>query len=105
MQLIRSRLKRIDIYSSARAADEYIGTKAAPELLGYVYADIQHYPDELNLENGGRTVKRRAKLFCRRDAGIQCGDLAAVYSKKPDCRVTSVKRTGEYLLATVEQIA
>lgn len=104
MQLIRNRLKRIDIYSTARVVDEYIGTKAAPVLLGYVYADIQHLPDELNCENGGNTIKRRAKLYCRRDAGVQCGDLAAVYSKKPDCRVTSIKRTGDCLIATVEQV-
>lgn len=104
MQLIRNRLKRIDIYSAVRVADEYIGTKAAPKLLGYVYADIQLLPDELNCENGGNTVKRRAKLFCRRDAGVQCGDLAAVYSAKPDCRVTSIKRAEDCLIAMVEQV-
>lgn len=104
MQLIRSRLKRIDIYSPKRAADDYIGTKAAPVLLGYVYADIQHLPDELNRENGGNIVKRRAKLYCRRDAGVQCGDLAAVFSAKPDCRVTNIKRAGDCLIATVEQV-
>lgn len=104
MQLIRSRLKRIDIYSPTRAADDYIGTKTSPTLLGYVYANIQHLPDELSLENGGRTVKRRAKLYLRRDAGVQCGDLAAVYSAKPDSRITEVQRRGDYLAATVEMI-
>lgn len=104
MQLVRSRLRRIDIYSSARTADDYIGTKTSPVLLGFVYADVQQLPEELDEENGGQSVKRRAKLYCRRDAGVQCGDLAAVYSAKPDCRVTAVRRTGDYLAATVEHL-
>ncbi len=104
MQLIRSRLRRIDIYSPVRTADDYIGTKAAPALLGFVYADVQQLPDELNEENGGQSVKRRAKLYCRRDAGVQCGDLAAVYSAKPDCRVIAVRRAVDYLTATVEHL-
>ncbi len=100
MQLVRSRLRRIDIYSANRTEDDYIGTKCSPKLLGFVYADVQPLAEQFVSENGGQTVKKQAKLYLRPDAGVQCGDLAAVYTSKPDCRITEVRRAGEYLAAT-----
>lgn len=100
MQLISNRLERVDIYSPARIQDSYIGTKSAPELLGYVYADIQPLTDEISEGSSGKVVRKRVKLILRPDAGVQCGDLAAVYGDSPVWEITEIKRFSEHLSVT-----
>lgn len=100
MQLIGSRLERVDIYAPDREQDSYIGTKSVPKLLGYVYADIQPLTDEISEGESGKIVKKRVKLILRPDAGVQCGDLAAVYGDSPVWEITEVKRFSEHISAT-----
>lgn len=100
MQLISSRLERVDIYTPERVQDSYIGTKSAPKLLGFVYADIQPLADEISEGESGKIIKRRVKLILRPDAGVQCGDLASVYGDAPVWEITEVKRFSEHISAT-----
>lgn len=100
MQLIGRRLERVDIYTPDREKDSYIGTKSAPKLLGYVYADIQPLTDEISEGESGKIVKKRVKLILRPDAGVQCGDLAAVYGDSPVWEIKEVKRFSEHISAT-----
>jgi len=100
VQLINSRLERVDIYSPDREKSAYIGTKSAPKLLGYVYADIQPITEEITENESGKTVKKRVRLILRPDAGVKCGDLAAVYSKTPDWEITEVKQFSSHISAT-----
>lgn len=100
MQLISSRLERVDIYTPHREQDSYIGTKSAPKLLGYVYADIQPLTDEISEGESGKIIRKRVKLILRPDAGVQCGDLAAVYGDSPVWEITEVRRFSEHISAT-----
>ncbi len=100
MQLISSRLERVDIYSPHRESSSYIGTEAAPKLLGYVYADIQPLSEEISQGESGKIVKKRVRLILRPDAGVQCGDLAAVYGSSPDWEITEVKKFSGHASAT-----
>lgn len=104
MQLTRRNLKRIDIYAPDKAESGYVGRKLSPRLLGYINAEVQ--PDELKAleKTEGLSVYTAARLYMRPDAGVRCGDLAAVFGSKPDCRVTSVMPTRDYLMARVERI-
>lgn len=104
MQLIRRNLKRIDIYSPETEGSGYIGKKLKPKLLGYVNAEVQ--PDEETSEERaeGFSVYTTARLYMRPDAGVKCGDLAAVFSDKPDCRITAVFSGKGYLMAKVKRI-
>lgn len=104
MQLIRRNLKRIDIYAPDKADSGYVGKKLSPRLLGYINAEVQ--PEELKIaeKTEGLSVYAAAKLYMRPDAGVKCGDLAAVFGSKPDCRITSVIPTRDYLMARAERI-
>ena len=100
MQLISSRLERIDIYTPVREQDSYIGTRLSPRLLGYVYADIQPVSDEISEGESGKIIRKRVKLILRPDAGVQCGDLAAVYGDSPVWEITEIRRFSEHISAT-----
>ena len=100
MQLINSRLERVDIYSPDRQKDAYIGTASAPKLLGFVYADIQPLSEEMTEGESGKIAKKRVKFILRPDAGVKCGDLAALYKGAPDWEITEVKRFSEHLSVT-----
>lgn len=100
MQLINKYLEKVDIYSPARENSDYIGTKSAPKLLGYVYADIQPVTEEIVGNESGKTVKSKVKLILRADAGVKCGDLAAISSKTPDWEITEVKQFTDHISAT-----
>lgn len=100
MQLINGRLERVDIYSNVRQESTYIGTEPAPTLLGFVYADIQPLSDEVTEGESGRIVRKRVKLILRPDAGVQCGDLAAVYGDTPDWEITEIKHFSEHMTVT-----
>lgn len=99
-----NRLKKIDIYSPEEIPDGYVGTKTEPKLLGYVYADVQANTEALEDRREGTAARRSVRLFLRPDAGIKCGDLAAVYGKSPDSRITEVRRAREYVAATAERL-
>ncbi len=98
--MIQSRLKQVDIFSPTREASGYVGTKMKPTLLGFVYADIQPVTDEISEEMAGITNKKKIKLILRPDAGVQCGDLAAVYGKSPDFTVTEIKHYSTHMAVT-----
>ena len=100
MQLINGRLERVDIYSPDRQENGYIGTESAPKLLGFVYADIQPLSEEITEGESGKIVRKRVKLILRPDAGVKCGDLAALYNGTPDWEITAVRRFSEHLSAT-----
>ena len=104
MQLIRKNLKRIDIYAPDKEESGYVGKKLSPRLLGYINAEVQ--PEELKIaeKTEGLSVYTAATLYMRPDAGVKCGDLAAVFGSKPDCRITSVMPTRDYLMARAERI-
>ena len=104
MQLIRKNLKRIDIYAPDKEESGYVGKKLSPRLLGYINAEVQ--PEELKIaeKTEGLSVYTAARLYMRPDAGVKCGDLAAVFGSKPDCRITSVMPTRDYLMARAERI-
>lgn len=92
MQLIQNRLQRVDIYTPARTESGYIGTKCAPELLGYVYADISPISRKLSDGRSGKTEEESVKLILRPDAGVKCGDLAAIYSNSPNFEIREITR-------------
>ncbi len=99
-----NRLRKIDIYAADEAAGDYIGTKTEPRLLGYVYADVQSDARSAENRREGMAEKASVRLFLRPDAGVKCGDLAAVYGKAPDSRITEVRRSREYVAAVAERI-
>lgn len=99
MQLIKGRLDRVDIYSRGIQDSNYIGTESAPELLGFVYADIQPISDEISEGESGKIIRKRVKLILRPDAGVQCGDLAAVYGETPDWEITEVRCFSDHISA------
>lgn len=99
MQLIQNRLQRVDIYSPARIESGYIGTKCEPTLLGYVYADISPASSKLSEERGGKKEEESVKLILRPDAGVKCGDLAAIYSSSPNFEIREIKRFSGHISA------
>ena len=99
MQLIRNRLQRVDIYAPSRTDSGYIGTKSEPTLLGYVYADIMPIKSELSDDRGGKTEKNTVKLILRPDAGVKCGDLAAIFGSGPCWEITEVRKFAEHISA------
>ena len=101
MQLINSRLERVDIYSPDRESNGYVGTKSTPRLLGYVYAHIQPVTEEITDGESGKTEKKQAKLILRPDAGVKCGDLAALEKGLPIWEITEVRRFSQHISATV----
>ncbi|MBQ7834995.1 MAG: hypothetical protein IJ385_04365 [Ruminiclostridium sp.] len=104
MQLVQSRLRRVDIYTVSAEDSDYIGTKPVPKLLGYVYADIQPVSSKLFEGRDGKSEKQSVKLILRPDAGVKCGDLAAVYSDLPDFEVTEVKFFSNHISATAVRL-
>ena len=104
MQLIQKRLKRVDIYSAGKSDSGYIGKRPEPTLLGFVYADVQPLEEEIKEELSGTAQYSKAKLFMRPDAGVKCGDYAAVFGNTPDCRITEIKRGSCGLSALAERI-
>ena len=104
MQLIQKRLKRVDIYSAGQTDSGYVGKIPEPQLLGFVYADIQPVDEEIKEEPVGAVRYSKAKLFMRPDAGVKCGDYAAVFGNTPDCRITEIKRGSGGLSALAERI-
>ena len=104
MQLIQKRLKRVDIYSAGQSDSGYIGKKPEPTLLGFVYADVQPLEEKMKDELGGTAQYSKARLLMRSDAGVKCGDYAAVFGNTPDCRITEIKRGSSGLSAIAERI-
>ena len=104
MQLIQKRLKRVDIYSAGQSDSGYIGKKPEPSLVGFVYAVVQRVDEEIKEELSGTAQYSKAKLFMRPDAGVKCGDYAAVFGNTPDCRITEIKRGSGGLSAIAERI-
>lgn len=104
MQLIQKRLKRVDIYSAGQSDSGYIGKKPEPTLLGFVYADVQPIEEKMKDELGGTAQYSKARLLMRPDAGVKCGDYAAVFGNTPDCRITEIKRGSSGLSAIAERI-
>lgn len=104
MQLIQKRLKRVDIYSAGQSDSGYIGKKPEPTLLGFVYADVQPIEEKMKDELGGTAQYSKARLLMRSDAGVKCGDYAAVFGNTPDCRITEIKRVSCGLSALAERI-
>lgn len=100
MQLINRRLERVDIYTGSRKESSYIGTESSPELLGFVYADIQPVADKISEGDSGKIIKKSVKLILRPDAGVKCGDLAAIYGNDPDWEITEVRKFSEHISAT-----
>lgn len=99
MQLIQNRLQRVDIYTPARVESGYIGTKRQPKLLGYVYADISPINSRLKDERGGKAEEESVKLILRPDAGVKCGDLAAIYSSSPNFEIREITRFSGHITA------
>ena len=99
MQLVNRRLERVDVYSPDRRKNGYIGTESAPELLGFVYADIQPVAEEIIEDESGKICRKRVKLLRRPDAGVQCGDRVAVYGNAPDWEITEIKRFSGHISA------
>lgn len=99
MQLIQNRLQRVDIYTPARVESGYIGTKREPKLLGYVYADISPVSRKLSNEREGKAEEESVKLILRPDAGVKCGDLAAIYSGSPNFEIREIKRFSGHISA------
>ena len=104
MQLVRNRLKRVDIYTVSAENSDYIGTKPSPKLLGYVYAEIQNVSAVLSDERNGKSEKETVRLILRPDAGMRCGDYAAVYCNSPDFEITEVKRFSSHISATAVRL-
>lgn len=104
MQLVQNRLRRIDIYTVSAEDSDYIGTKSVPKLLGYVYADIHPVWSKLFEGRDGKSEKQSVKLILRPDAGVKCGDLAAVYSNLPDFEITEVKLFSSHISATAVRL-
>lgn len=100
MQLIQSRLKKVDIYTVAAKESDYIGSKPVPNLLGFVYADIQQIKSSTADERAGKREKKSLRLILRRDAGVKCGDLAGVYGDEPDYEITEVNHFPDHISAT-----
>lgn len=98
-----NRLRKIDIYAAEETESGYIG-KTVPKRLGYVYADVQSDICAAERAREGTAEKAGVRLFLRPDAGIKCGDLAAVYGKTPDNRITEVRRTRDYAAAVAERL-
>ena len=99
MQLINNRLERVDIYSPDRESGGYVGTKSAPKLLGYVYAHVEPVTEELSQGESGKTEKKSVKLILRPDAGVKCGDLAALQKGLPVWEITEVRRFSQHISA------
>lgn len=100
MQLIQSRLKKVDIYTAGKTESSYIGSETAPLLLGFVYADVQRIKNSTAAERGGKREKKSLRLILRKDAGVKCGDLAGVYGNTPDFEITEVQQFSDHISAT-----
>ena len=100
MQLIQSRLKKVDIYTVLKTESDYIGSESVSTLLGCVYADIQRLKSNTADERPGKSEKRTIRLILRKDAGVKCGDLAGVYGDEPDFEITEVKQFSDHISAT-----
>lgn len=100
MQLTKNRLERIDIYTPAAVESGYIGKAVKPERVGYVYASVQPLFDKLFDEKSGKAEGKSIKLIMRPDAGVKCGDLAAVYGSSPNWEITEIRRFSNHLSAT-----
>ena len=100
MQLIQSRLKKVDIYAVDSEESAYIGSKPVPALLGFVYADIQQIKSNTSEERAGKREKKSLRLILRKDAGVKCGDLAGIYADAPDFEITEVKQFSDHISAT-----
>lgn len=98
--LMKNRLERIDIFAREETDSDYIGKTVKPKLLGYVYADVQPLSETLSDERSGKVLRKKVKLILRPDAGIKCGDFAAVYGKNPDFEITEVTRFSDHISAT-----
>lgn len=104
MQLIQSRLKKVDIYSLGSTESDYIGTEPQPDLLGFVYADIQQKNSNAVQERGGKREKKTLCLILRPDAGVKCGDYAGVYADGPDYEITEVQQFSDHITATAVEL-
>lgn len=102
--MINSRLKRIDIYSRETEKGDYVGKRLREKLLGYVYADVQPLHEEVSDDNEGKRIKRRYRLIMRPDAGVSCGDLAAIFGKAPDFEIREIIRYSTHISAEAVSI-
>ncbi len=104
MQLLQSRLKRVDIYNVDCAATDYIGSAPVPVLLGFVYADIQRVKSGTAEERQGKREKKTLRLILCKDAGVKCGDLAGIYGDEPDYEITEVQHFSDHISATAVKL-
>ncbi len=104
MQPMQRDLKRVNIFVPVDSESGYVGKKAVPKLLGFVYAQV--FPDAEKLVNkrNGRDVTRGTTLILRRGAGVSCGDLAGIYGDCPDSRVTEVSRYPGHITVRTERL-
>ena len=104
MNLTQKTLKRVNIYSSSRVSSGYVGTKSAPSLLGYVYAQVFPEKETLSDELGGQKKSGGATLILRREAVVCCGDLAGIFGDDPDSRITEIRRFPDHSTVRTERI-
>ena len=104
MNLTQKMLKRVNIYSASRADSGYVGTKSAPSLLGYVYAQVFPERETLSAGSGGLKKSGGATLILRREAGVCCGDLAGIYGDEPDSRITEIRRFPDHSTVRTERL-
>lgn len=104
MQMTQKRLKKVNIYSSASADSGYVGTKTVPSPLGFVYAEVYPSAETFTHERSGGRVNKGATLILRKEAGVRCGDLAAVFGNAPDSRIAEVRRFPEHLTVRTEML-
>ncbi len=102
MQMTQRLLKRVNIYSAVSRDSGYVGTKSVPVPLGFVYAEVFPSPDKYSRTRNGSRTDSGAVLILRREAGVKCGDLAAVRGNEPDSRVVEVKRYPGHLTVRTE---
>ena len=104
MQTSQRYLRKINIYSPSETAGDYVGTKIVPEPIGFVYAEVFPEKSVLTKERDGKRTGAGATLIMRREAGVKCGDLAAVYGNTADSRVIEARIYPGHLTVRTERL-
>lgn len=104
MQRTQRLLRKINIFAPAQQDSGYVGRKTVPELVGYVYAEVFPEKSLLKDERDGKNTAAGATLILRRDAGVKCGDLAAVYGEYADSRVVEASIFPDHLTVRTERL-
>lgn len=104
MQLTRSNLRRVNIFSLCDDGSGYIGRKTKPKPLGFVYAEVFPEKETLKSEREGRKTVSGATMILRRGAGVSCGDLAGIFGDAPDSRITEISRYPSHTTVRTERL-